>query len=59
METNYFIPLIEIETVEVEGGSYLSFGFGFVYEAIRVYGGQALDWIGNNYNGNETLMNCI
>ena len=25
METNYFIPLIEIETVEVEGGGVTNF----------------------------------
>lgn len=59
MEKNYFISLTELETSLIEGGSWLSFGLGYVYGAVKYYGGQAYDWIGKNYRGNETLMNCI
>jgi hypothetical protein len=51
--------LTELETSLIEGGSWLSFGLGYAYEAVKYYGGQAYDWIGRNYRGNETLMNCI
>lgn len=59
MEKNYFISLTDQEISQIEGGTWLSHAYGFVYEAVRVYGGQVLDWIGQNSAGNETLMNCI
>jgi len=59
IKNNYFISLTNQETLEVEGGSWLSYGLGYAYEAIKYYGEKALDWIGQYPAGNETLMNCI
>lgn len=59
MENNYFVSLTDQETLEVGGGSWLSYGLGYAYEAVKFYGEKALDWIGQNSAGNETLMNCI
>lgn len=56
---NDYIELSEEQMLEINGGTYLSKGLGFLYGSLEALGKVVWDVITTPGADSETLMNCI